>query len=299
MTEPRLTGTALLTGATGRLGTEVVHAAVERGLPICALVRPTSDVATLRALDVPVVTGDLTRPGTLTPAVEGADVVLLLTGDSPTQARLERALVTAAVRAGVPRAVKVSAHSAGLDPPVGFGRAHRESEDALRASGLAWSVLRPTFFMQSLLLLADAVRRGVLVLPTGRGRVAMVDRRDVADAVVVALADARHDGRVHTLTGPAAPTLAEVARVLSAVRGRRVRHVSPPRAVARALLPMSAGLSRWEARMAVDLFDALRQDAQATVTGDVARLTGRPPRGLATFVSEAATAFGVPAAAAR
>ena len=274
----------LLTGASGRLGREIAcprrHAS---GLSTTALVRPGTDAGHLQRLGIPVVRGDLRRPAGLGGALRGHPVVLVLTGDAPDQAEMEAGLVGAAVAAGASGLVKVSAQSAGLQPPVSFGRQHRRSEEAVAASGLPFTILRPTFFMQSLLLASAPVARGLLPLPAGRGRIAMVDRRDVAAAVVCALARPLR-GDTHTLTGPQALHFGEVAAAMSTAIGRRVRHVDPPLPLARLLLARGSGW--WSSGLVVELFAALRAGAQSGVTDDLARLTDTPPRPLVQFLQD-------------
>jgi uncharacterized protein YbjT (DUF2867 family) len=282
----------LLTGATGRLGAEVVRALAARGVGGRAVVRDPARAAPLAALGFVPVAGDLDHPRTLAPCLEGVDVVLLLTADHPRLPERELALLSAARARGVERIVKVSAHAAGLGSDgVSFGRLHRASERALAATGITASVLRPMFFMQSLLLFAPAVRRGALVAPTGYGRVAMVDLRDVADAVAVAVASTTCDGRVRVLTGPRAVSFAEVASILGAATGRRVRHISPPAIVARLALPAAAGVSRWEAARIAELFEAQRGGAQSAATSDLEALLARSPRDLGAFAEEYAQSF--------
>ena len=125
-------------------------------------------------------------------------------------------MVEACRARGVARVVKLSGQSAGLEPPASFGVMHARVEQALRESGMKWSFLRPTFFMQSLLLMADTVPGGKIIAATGKGEIAFVDARDVADAAARVLADpAAHDGRIHTLTGARALSFAGVAELLS------------------------------------------------------------------------------------
>ena len=276
----------VLTGLTGRLGGAIAEAVAAQGIAARALIRPTANTAHLQRLGLPTVYGDLRRPRELADALRGASTVLLLTGDAPDQVEMETALVDAAVRCGARHLVKVSAQSAGLEPPVSFGRLHRRSEQAVEASGLPFTILRPTFFMQSLLLAAAPIGRGVLPLPAGSGRVAMIDRRDVARATAAALSRPTHTEGTWTLTGPRALDFREVAASISRTTGRRVRHLDPPLPVARLLLMAGGGLSRWESGLVVELFGALRENAQAPVTDGVEQLTGVRPHGLEQFLQD-------------
>lgn len=277
MTEP-----VLVCGASGQVGSALRAALDGAGVPWIGLSRrpPRDDGGRWRS-------ADFERPSSLGAALDGVGTVFLASSDHPRQDELETAMIDACRSRGVKRVVKLSAQSAGLTPPVSFGALHARSERALRDSGMAWTVLRPVFFMQSLLFFADSIRKGTLVAATGAGAVAFVDVRDVAAVAAAALTrPTEHDGRVHTLTGPRALTFAELAALLSEADGRRVRHVSPPRWLARAVLPFASGMPRWQSNLVVDLMGAIAGGAQSTPTGAVAEVTGSPPRTIERFIEE-------------
>src|SRR3712207_6135686 len=112
--------------------------------------------------------GDFAEPAPLDAALGGADRMFLLSGNSA----LENDAIEAAVRAGVGSVVKQSALAAGLDPPP----FHRRVEEKLESSGLGFTHLRPTAFMQTLAVYLPALidAEGVVRLPAGGGRIAWV-----------------------------------------------------------------------------------------------------------------------------
>ena len=127
---------------------------------------------------------------------------------------------------------------------------------------------------------ADSVRTGKLIAATGAGRIAFVDVRDVAAAAAAVLADPHtHDGKIHTLTGPRALSFSELAALLSDITGHRVCHISPPRWLARIVLPWVSGMPRWQSNLVVDLMAALAAGAQSTPTPAIAETssTGSAP----------------------
>ena len=106
---------------------------------------------------------------------------------------------------GRPHVIKLSAQSAGLTPPVSFGTMHREAETAVEQSGLPYTILRPTFFQQSLLLFAeDVAKKKRIIAPVGSGRVAMVDVSDVARTAAAVVCRDDHYNKTYVLTGPSA-----------------------------------------------------------------------------------------------
>lgn len=283
----------LVTGATGRIGTALLPLLRERGHTVQAVTRRPEAVGALAEAGAEAVVGDVRAPDALREALADADAVFLLTADAPDQDRIEGALIAAAAAAGgKPHVVKLSAQSAGLDPPRSFGVFHRRAEQALEASGLPFTILRPVFFQQSLLLFAgDIVKKGKFAAPAGKGRIAMVDVGDIAAAAAAVLADPVHHGRTYTLTGPAAHSLPEVAERLTALTGRKVGFTSPPAVVARLVLPFVTGMPRWQSNLAVDLFAAIRAGGQEQVSSHVEQLTGRPAAPLDAFLAAHRDAF--------
>jgi uncharacterized protein YbjT (DUF2867 family) len=282
MTEP-----VLVCGAAGQIGSLLRAALDGAGVPWIGLSRrpPAGAGAQWRA-------ADFERRSSLDPALDGVGTVFLASSDHPRQDQLEIAMIDACRSRGIKRVVKLSAQSAGHDPPVSFGVLHARAEQALRESGMAWTLLRPVFFMQSLLFFAPSIRGGKLIAATGQGAVAFVDARDVAAVAAAVLArPAEHEGRVHTLTGPRALGFPALAELLSKVTARRVRHISPPRWFARLVLPFVSGMPRWRSNMVVDLMSSIAAGAQSVPTNTIAEITRGEPRTIERFIDEHRAAF--------
>lgn len=288
----------LVCGATGQVGAALGRELDTLGLPWIGLSRGAGSPQARVAGTAQVRHADFSDPTSLGRALDGIGSVFLACGDHPRQDELEINMIRACREHAIGHVVKLSAQSAGLQPPASFGRLHARSEQALRDSGLAWTLLRPVFFMQSLLFFASSIKGGKIIAATGAGRVAWVDVRDVAGVAAAALANPdQHAGSVHTLTGGRATDFAEVARLMSGAAGRPVKHISPPTWVARLILPLASGMPRWQSNLAVELMAAIRQGAQEPVSADTARVLKRPPRTLENFIDENRAAFGGAAAA--
>jgi uncharacterized protein YbjT (DUF2867 family) len=277
--------TILVCGATGQVGAAVCERLEALGVAWVGLSRkPSSDVRFRQA--------DFADTASLPAALKGIEVVFLACSDDPHQDALEINMINACRAHGVRHVVKLSAQSAGLQPPVSFGRLHAKAEQALRDSGMAWTFLRPVFFMQSLLFFADSIKSGKLIAATGKGKVAWVDVRDVAEvAASILLQPAAHAGKAYTLTGGAAHSFAEVTEMLHATIGKPVKHISPPAWFAKVVLPMASGMPRWQSNMAVELMAAISKGAQEPVSSDATRLLPHAPRGVKAFVQESRSAF--------
>src|SRR5579863_3473992 len=201
----------LITGGTGTSGSQVVDQLRASGKPFRVLVRNPAKAESLKGPGVEIVAGDLAKPDSLGAALAGVERVFVLSPPAPNQAELEANLVNAAKRAGVKHVVKFSAMTASPNSPSRFPRAHGQVEEHIKQSGLSWTFLRPTFFMQNLLGLAPMVRDGTIYQPAKKSRAAFVDTRDIAAVAVQALIGAGHESKAYDITGPDLVNYDEVA----------------------------------------------------------------------------------------
>jgi uncharacterized protein YbjT (DUF2867 family) len=277
-------------GATGNIGTAVLDELDRRDIGATLIVRDPQRLAGRNTGAHTIRAGDLRDPASLRSGLEGCTSLICITADSVEQSDLERNAYQAAAAAGASKIVKLSAQSAALQPPASFGRVHQPAEKAALDTGLATLMVRPVFFAQTLMSMADSIKGGKLIYPSGKGRIAFVDIRDVADVLVTGALDESRVGTA-TLTGPEAFTMGEIAQQLAGVTGHKVRHISPPAFIAKRALPKLAGVSKWTAEMIVELASAQKSGAQATVTEDVAQITGHQARSVGAFLSEHARMF--------
>src|SRR6185312_1088587 len=181
-----------------------------------------------------------------------------------------------------------------IGSPVAYWDWHARIEAHLERSGIPAAVLRPSFLMSNLFAAAPQLRHtGSLIAPAAGARITMIDPADVAAAASEALLDARHDGRIHQLTGPVAVSYADVAAALTAVIGSQVGYVNVPGEAARQYL-VGAGVPPFAADQVVRVYTQLRAGAQATPVDVVRQLTGRAPRAVAEFLADNGAAFMAP-----
>lgn len=281
----------LVTGATGTVGSAVTRELAARGVDVRAFVRDAGRAATMLGPDVELVAGDFGEPASLTEAMKGVDRLFLACPNHPLQAAYECSVIDAAAEAGVDRVVKLSAYGAEAGSPLAVWDAHGRIERHLAASGAAAVVLRPAMYMTGVLAGAETVKAmGMLFVPAGDARVAMIDPADVAAAAAVALAADRFEPATWTLTGPEALTYGEVAGRLAALLGRTVTYVDVPDDQALGGM-LQAGLPEWLASNLVTLFGLVRQGVMAETTGTFQEVTGRAPRTFAAFAGDVLPAF--------
>jgi uncharacterized protein YbjT (DUF2867 family) len=266
-----------ITGATGNIGRAVTEHLHARGARLRLVVRDPRR-APAGASDVVRATYD-DRDAAIA-ALRGADLLLMVSA-SESADRLDehRTFVDAAADAGVGHVVYTSFIGAAPQATFTLARDHAATEEHLRASGMAWTFLRDSLYLDFLPELAgdDGVIRG----PAGQGRVGAVARADVARcAAAVLVSPGTHAGRTYDLTGPEALTLAEVARTLTDVTGRATTYEEETVAQAYASR-QHLGAPAWQLDAWVSTYTAIAAGELAQVTDAVEQLTGTPPTRLA------------------
>ncbi|APR81647.1 Hypothetical protein A7982_06996 [Minicystis rosea] len=276
----------LVTGATGKIGLEVVRLLGEAGAPARALLRNPDKAKGWKGIEV--VKGDLDDSASVAAALAGVDTVFLLSNANPKQ---EKAVIEAAVRASVKKIVKISSMGANADSKVNIARGHAESEAALKQSGVAWTILRPGMFSQNFLNFAHAIKaQGQFTGSVKDGRVAPIDARDIAAVAVKALLEPGHEGKTYVLTGAESITHAEAAEHIGAAIGKPVRYVDVPLEETRAAI-LGHGLPAWLAEDMVTFQTGIAAGGSNIIAGDVEKVLGRKPLSFADFARDYAAAF--------
>jgi uncharacterized protein YbjT (DUF2867 family) len=281
----------LLTGVTGRVGRATAGALLHADVGFRALVRDPSKLSQSDPR-MDVITGDLSDPQSVKQALAGVDRVLIVMGNNPDQAALERQFATLAAEAGVTHLVKVSSMEAGEDASAVLPRNHYETEQHIVASGLDWTFLRPNFYMQNMLMYAEAIKQsGTFALPLGTALTAMIDTNDVGEVAAVVLSGEGHGGEVYELTGPDLMSFHEVAQRLGNEVGRDVRYHAQSSEEFRATLERFI-TSRWQLDAVCELFAEIAAGSLACRTDTVQKLLGRPAAALESFAQRCAPSFG-------
>lgn len=277
-----MSGPFLVTGATGTIGGALAPALAACGVRPRLLVRDLGRAAPLEAYG-DLLLADLADPASLGAAFEGIEAAFVVAPPGPDMEALEANAFSAAKAAGVRRIVYVSNFGADQFEDDLF-RAHGRNEEVLKASGVAWTILRPTRFMSNTPYGWASVRdAGRLLEPVGAHRVRLVDPRDIADLAAAALTDPRHVGAVYelmseALSGP------EIAAVLSETLGRPVRFLDASESETRQDLVQS-GLPDFIADKILVYFRTVREGRWRDVP-TVRDLLGQAPRSYAAWARE-------------
>ena len=277
--------TILVTGATGKTGRRLTEALKAMDVIVrAASRRPSADQVAF----------DWQVSSTYPAVVRDVDAIYLVPPamvEDP--APIVAPFLAAARRAEVRKVVLVSSMGAGFpEEPPESGR--RKLEALVRDSGLDWTILRPSGFLQNFSegFLLPAVRGGAIPNPAGDGEVAMVDAGDIAAvAAAVLTGGARHGGQVYDVTGPSLIDFAEIAEIIARAADRPVviRPMSSPQFLA---MLEGAGVPSDYAAMLLRDQEAIRDGAAETVSDTVQRLVGRRARSLVEYAADAADAWG-------
>jgi NAD(P)H dehydrogenase (quinone) len=267
-----------VTGATGQVGSRVAQRLADAGVRQRLVVRDPS-----RAPDLPgseVAVAEYRDGESVQQAFAGVDTLFLVSaGESADRVNEHLTAVEAARRAGVRRVVYTSFLGAAPQATFSLARHHWATEEALRASGMAYTFLRDSMYADFLPLMVSAQDRTIRG-PAGDGRVSAVARDDIADvAAAVLLADGAHDGRTYDVTGPEAFTLAHAAEILGGFTGRPVHYVAetlPEAYRSREIY----GAPDWEVEGWVTSYAAIAAGDLATVSDTVPAVAGHPATSL-------------------
>jgi uncharacterized protein YbjT (DUF2867 family) len=259
----------VVTGASGNVGGELVRLLAARGEPVRGVVRDPARAGLPAGAEA--VAGDLDMPESLGSALAGARGVFLLGGwsDMP-------GLVQEIARAGAERIVLLTSRCViGGRPDNAITRTWLDAEAAVTASGLDWTILRPSGFQSNALRWRPQLEQGDVVrAPWPDVPIAAIDPADIAAVAAAALTEDGHAGHAHELSGPEALIPAVQVTELGVALGRPLRYEPQDDEEARAALLEAMPEPFVDAQFR--FFSAGEYDDAPVVDG-VERLTGRPP----------------------
>jgi uncharacterized protein YbjT (DUF2867 family) len=278
--------TILITGANGNVSSGIIASLKGSGATLRAMVRSREKGQALAAQGVELVEGDLERPRSLGAAFAGVDTVWLLSPPGPRAPEQASNGLWAARQAGARYVVRMSAVGAAHDAPTINSRMHALSDAELRASGIAYTILKPQFFMQNLLMSArTALSDGALYFSFADARTGMIDARDIGEFAARVLTSTGHEGKTYTLSGPRSIDMSEVAGAFGRALGREVKYVPVPiEAAVQAMAHM--GADEWMQNAMADYFAAYSKGWGDLVTDEIPKLLGRPARSIDDFARD-------------
>ena len=277
-------------GATGTTGSPLVDTLLAKGEQVRAVTSDPAKLDGLKAKGCEAAAANFTDPAALEQACAGADKIYLVTPAHLDMRQWKANAIAAAKAAGVQHVVLATGLGASPKAGLTFGKWHSETQELLKESGLDWTFIQPTYFMQNLLWQADNIaKQGVYYDDLG-GPVSWIDAHDIADVAAEALTGDGHSSKVYGLTGSEALTGEDIAAVLSEVTGRSIT-AAPLSADASKAAMIAGGMQDEVAAAMVELASLAPKGYLAGVETTVSDVLGRPARRLCDFVSDYRDAF--------
>jgi uncharacterized protein YbjT (DUF2867 family) len=283
----------LLTGITGNIGGATARALLDKGVKFRALVRDPGKAAVWAEKGVELVQGDIEDATAVKHALAGIDRALLVMPNGEHQEPAELAFTRTAKEAGLAWLIKLSSPEAvrGTTSPIPL--AHIAAEDAIMASGMKWTFVRPSFYMQNFRGSVKAARAtGKLSMPMGNGTVALTDNNDAGQFIAHILTDpnsAQHHGQCYDITGPdPVMTFHDVAKVIGEVIGQTVVYDDcDPKAFQEAIRPYHR--NQWHSDAVARLFAEIANgNTPGHKTDTFQKIMGRPGRSLREYLATVA-----------
>lgn len=282
----------LVIGGTGTVGSLVVEGLLERGEDVRVMTRSPEKAAALPDRVAGIV-GNLRNPETYGAVFRDFDYLFLLNLVTESELQEGLAALYEARRADVKRIVYLSVHHADRGPHIPHFGAKWVIEEAIKASGVPYTILRPNNFYQNDVWLRQAILDyGIYPQPIGDVGVSRVDVRDVAVAAVRALTGKVAENRTYALVGPDVLTGEDVARTYSDILGRQVRYAGNDLdSWYQQALKMMPVTMVYDFRIMFEMFQSEGLIASATDLEETETIVGRPPIPFADFARDASTAW--------
>ena len=281
----------LVTGGTGTVGSAVVKELLQRNESVKVLTRDPAKLKETRG--VTAVKGNLLEPATARGAFEGVDRVFLISPVSQTEASEALMAITGMRLAGVSHVVYTSVHDVHKAPWLPHFGAKIGVEEALKGSGIPFTILRPNNFHQNDYWYKDVlVQYGVYPQPLGRIGLSRVDVRDIAEAAAIALTEKGHEGQTYDLVGPEAVTGASTTKSWSEALGKPITYAGDDLdAWEKQQLQYLPAWMVFDFRYMYEFFQTHGLIASAESVARLTALLGHAPRGFDAFAQETAAAW--------
>jgi len=281
----------LLTGATGKTGGAVATELAKRGVKFRAIVRDAAKAQNLAEMGAELAVGDLADRAFLDTALDGISRAFLVLPNVQEQEVMESQFVDACAAKGGIHLVYLSSMESIPGCTTTVTKMHVRIEELIRAAGLPYTMIRPTFFMQLFIGSAAKIKEtGNIVMPTANGTVVPTDVRDVGEVIANVLTEDGHENQSYDITGPELITLGEVAKRFSKVLGREFKHVSPP-LDAYADVLRKVGFPEWRVEAVSGELAGIAAGMIDHKTELMGEMLGRPPRKIDDFLADYAELF--------
>lgn len=280
----------LVTGATGKVGSELINQLVSRGESVRAATRDPLSAGLKLPGNVEAVEFNYEQPETFPAALKGIDKVFLVARPGDNQSDKAAApFIDEMKKQGIKHIVNLTAMGAETDETFMLRILEKYIED----SGISFTHLRPNWFMQNFnsgSMYADIQTKDALHLPAADAAISFIDIRDIAATAVAALLKPEHSCKAYTLTGGEALTHFDVIEKINKATGRDITYVPISEETAQSILS-NVGVEQEQIDRWTNFFRKVRNGFCSPVSGDVETILGRPPVSFDTYVTDYASAW--------
>lgn len=272
----------LITGATGHLGTAVIHQLLKKtpANKIAAFARDESKASDLKEKGVDIRTRNYDDTASLDKAVRGIEKILLIAGtDEENRLRQHQNVVDAAKKAGVKFIGYTSRNLKDRNTLVNkLMEGHFQTEDIIKASGLSYAIFRNALYMHTIpqFVGGEKVFETGINLPAGEGRVAYALRSEMGEAIANVLADNGCDNRIYQFTGSEQYTFGDVAAALTELSGKEVKYTSAEKSAFEAQMK-ERGTPEPVVQKVVGFITDIKNGQEEEVSFDLENQLGRKP----------------------
>lgn len=277
-------------GATGTTGAPLVDTLLTKGATVRAVTSNPASLDALKAKGCEAVVASFTDPAALARACNGAEKIYLVTPAHLDMRQWKANVIEAAKAAGVRHVVLATGLGASPKAGLTFGKWHSETQELLKQSGLDWTFVQPTYFMQNLFWQTSNIAKNGVYHDDLGGPVAWIDARDIADVAAETLTAPGFEGKGLGVTGPEALTGDDIAALLSEVTGRNVTCAPLSAEDAKAAM-VAGGMQDEVAGAMVELASIAPKGYLAGIETTVSDVLGRPARRFTDFIAENRDAF--------
>lgn len=292
--------TILITGATGTVGSEVVKQLSKedkKDINIRAAIHSQNKVDNLKQVvgneRIQVVSLDYSDPKTVHEAFTNIDKIFLLTIPSPNSVDIASNVIKEAKKNGIKHIVKLSVMNADAQPGYAMGQSHRQEEKIIEESGIPYTFLRPTSFMQNFVnFFGQTIRsQNIFYFHGADIKISFIDARDIAAVAVKILLDFEegpnnYSNKAYNITGQESLSYSQAAEILSKELGRRISYMDISEEDAREGM-MQSGMSNWLIDIIIDgLNYIIRGDYGSQTSPVFEQITGRKPISFDQFVRD-------------
>ncbi|MCI0696992.1 SDR family oxidoreductase [candidate division KSB1 bacterium] len=280
----------LITGANGYLGGATIDFLLKKMKPsqIAGMVRDPRKAENLRAKGIVVRQGDYYDRASMKKAFAGVKTLALISsGSIEGRTKQHTDAIDAAKKAGAQHLIYTSVLNPSPTPYFTPIIDHYETEEYLKASGVAYTILRNAWYMDIIpMFIGDALQSGKIFLAAGNGKAGFASRIDMAEALANVLASEGHEGKTYDIAPNTAYGFKDIATALSEALGKPIEYVDIPTEAMKEGMK-KGGLDAATIEMTVSVVESIKHNELNVPSYDLEKLLGRKPASLVEFFRSA------------